>query len=164
MFWLQRQVIMKVDLTQHKQTHSDLVKPQLWNMHTIEFLHVTGWGLDIRVQGHFLKCAPPPPSPPLPFLISSIPKQKRHLWEKFSGTYFSGETCMKDSLVISRSLKMYFLKWQHKTIYSKQPVQNKVHATPLTQTLKSKLSRDEALLHLQNQKQCSSLPFDLAVW
>lgn len=57
-----------VGLTQHKQTHGDLVKPQLWNVHTVEFLHVTGCGLDIRVQGHFLKCAPPPDPPPSHFL------------------------------------------------------------------------------------------------
>lgn len=36
-------------------------------MHTIQSLHVTGCGLHIWVQGHFLKCASPPPPPsPLP--------------------------------------------------------------------------------------------------
>lgn len=63
-FLSQRQVIMRLDLTQRKQTHGDLVKPQLWNNLTVEFLHVTSCGLDIRVQGHFLKCASPPPPPP----------------------------------------------------------------------------------------------------
>ena len=37
------------------------------------------------VQGHFLKCAPPP-STPQPLLISSIPKQKLPLWENCSAT------------------------------------------------------------------------------
>lgn len=54
---------MKLDLTHHKQTPSGFVKHQLWNMRTIQFLHVTGCGLDITLQGHFLKCAPPTPPP-----------------------------------------------------------------------------------------------------
>lgn len=61
-----RQVIIKLGMTQHKQTHSGLVKPVLWNMHKIGLLHVTACGLDITVQGHFLKCAPPPSTHPTP--------------------------------------------------------------------------------------------------
>lgn len=50
-------------------THSGLVQPQPWNMPMIEFSHVTACGLDITVQGHFLKCAPsthPTSFPPYP--------------------------------------------------------------------------------------------------
>lgn len=62
------QVIVDLDLTKLKQTPSDLVEPQLWNMHTSEFLLVTGCALDIRVQGRFLKCAHSnPPLPPVSF-------------------------------------------------------------------------------------------------
>ena len=91
MFWLHLQVMMKADSTQCKQTHSDLVEPQLWDMRTVKFLLVTGCGLDMRVQGHFLKCAPPTSPCPRLHLISSIPKQKLLLWEKCSATYACAE-------------------------------------------------------------------------
>lgn len=78
---------MELDLTKLKQTPSDLVEPQLWNMHTSKFLHVTGCALDIRVQGRFLKCAHsslPSPPPPSHFLrtqtkAASLGKELGHL-------------------------------------------------------------------------------------
>lgn len=66
---MQWQVINKLGLTQHKQTHTGLVKPLLWNMHMTEFLVVTACGLDITVQGHFLRCAPLQLTPPPPHFL-----------------------------------------------------------------------------------------------
>lgn len=66
---MQWQVINKLGSTQHKQTHTGLVKPLLWNMHMTEFLVVTACGLDITVQGHFLRCAPLQLTPPPPHFL-----------------------------------------------------------------------------------------------
>lgn len=66
---MQWQVINKLGLTQHKQTHTGLAKPLLWNMHMTEFLVVTACGLDITVQGHFLRCAPLQLTPPPPHFL-----------------------------------------------------------------------------------------------
>lgn len=156
-FWLQRQVIMKMDLTERKQTRGDLVKPQLWNMHTIAFLHVTGCGLDIRVQGHFLKCAPRPPAA-IPISFPPYPNKSCVSGKSAQPLVFlcRAQTCMQaDSLVVSLSAYEAESTWavtrQHETI--DLPKNKKGHTTRLTQTFMSKQqesARGEALLHLQN--------------
>lgn len=119
----------------------------LWNMYTIEFLHVTACGLDITVQGHFLKCAPLQLSPP-PRLISSIPKQKLLLWEKCSATHVSAEgqswsqaafsghrhVCLQTTERFCVSMTLRCLS------HSKYPVRHKVHTTYLNINTRVKVS------------------------
>lgn len=76
----------------------------------------TGCGLDIRVQGHFLKCALGPPyhhHHPSLHLISSIPKQKLLLWETRSATCVSVWSPNLHASRLSGRRRVCIQFWEH---------------------------------------------------
>lgn len=89
------------------QTHTH--KATLWTLscetlHTIEFLHVTGCGLDITVQGHFLKCAPVQPHSPPPIPFPPHPNKKAASVGKVPRPLMSPHGAQKPALLAGETL------------------------------------------------------------